>query len=132
MMLFEQLGLNKRGSNELVDRFFNEIASALEAGDVVKLSGFGIFTLRQRPPGPGRNPKTGQLVPISARRVVTFHPSLRLRALVRSASRVEQMAGSARSEYHHFGTVVITLIQMSWRPSRGGYHCRVFGLCRLR
>ena len=56
MTLFEQLGLNKRGANELVDRFFNEIESALEAGDVVKLSGFGIFTLRQRPPGPGRNP----------------------------------------------------------------------------
>jgi integration host factor subunit alpha len=65
--LFEQLGLNKREANDMVDRFFEEVAAALEAGDFVKLSGFGNFTLREKPPRPGRNPKTGQPIPISAR-----------------------------------------------------------------
>jgi integration host factor subunit alpha len=87
--LFEQLGVNKREANDLVDRFFEEISAALEAGDVVKLSGFGNFTLREKPPRPGRNPKTGQAIPILARRVVTFHPSSRLRSRVKTATRCE-------------------------------------------
>jgi len=82
--LFEQIGLNRREANDLVDRFFAEIAVALERGDSVKLSGYGNFTLREKPPRPGRNPKTGQSIPILARRVVTFHPSLKLRALVKT------------------------------------------------
>ncbi len=75
MTLFERIGLNKREAKELVDRFFEEIAAALEAGDFVKLSGFGNFALRENAQRPGRNPKTGQQIPILARRVVTFHPS---------------------------------------------------------
>ena len=89
MTLFEQLGLNKREANDMVDRFFEEIAAALEAGDCVKLSGFGNFTLREKPPRPGRNPKTGQQIPILARRVVTFHPSSKLRALIKLPTRYE-------------------------------------------
>ena len=85
--LFEQIGLNRREANDLVERFFEEIAAALEAGDFVKLSGFGNFMLREKPPRPGRNPKTGQQIPILARRVVTFHPSSKLRALVKPARR---------------------------------------------
>jgi integration host factor subunit alpha len=85
--LFEQLGLNKREANDMVDHFFEEIASALEAGDCVKLSGFGNFMLREKPPRPGRNPKTGQEIPISARRVVTFHASSKLRALIKLPTR---------------------------------------------
>ena len=84
--LFEQIGLNKREANDLVDRFFEEMSAALEAGDSVKLSGFGNFTLREKPSRPGRNPKTGQQIPILARRVVTFHPSSKLRALVKRAT----------------------------------------------
>jgi len=84
--LFEQLGFSKREANDLVDRFFEEIAAALDAGDCVKLSGFGNFTLREKPPRPGRNPKTGQQVPILARRVVTFHPSSKLKALIKLPS----------------------------------------------
>ena len=81
--LFKQLGVNKREANDLVDGFFDEIATALGAGDFVKLSGFGNFTLREKPPRPGRNPKTGQEIPILARRVVTFHASSKLKALIR-------------------------------------------------
>ena len=81
--LFEQLGLNKREADDMVDRFFEEIAAALEAGDCVQLTGFGKFTLRDKRPRPGRNPKTGQLIPIRARRVVTFHPSAGLKALIK-------------------------------------------------
>ena len=87
--LFEQLGLNKREANDLIDRFFEEMVAALEAGEFVKLSGFGNFTLREKPPRPGRNPKTGEETPILARRVVTFHASSKLRALIKPPSRNE-------------------------------------------
>jgi integration host factor subunit alpha len=87
--LFEQIGLNRREANDLVDRFFEDIAAALEAGDGVKFSGFGNFNLREKRPRPGRNPKTGQQIPILARRVVTFHPSSKSRALIMPPSRDE-------------------------------------------
>ena len=81
-LLFEQVGLNKREAKDMVEAFFDEIRTALEAGDIVKLSGFGNFQLRDKPQRPGRNPKTGEDMPISARRVVTFHPSNILKTLV--------------------------------------------------
>ena len=87
--LFEQLGLNKREASDMVDHFFEEVAAALEAGDFVKLSGFGNFTLREKPPRPGRNPKTGQPIPSLARRVVTFHASPKMRALIKLPTRHE-------------------------------------------
>ena len=86
--LFEDLGLNKREAKELVEMFFEEIRQALEAGKQVKLSGFGNFDLRDKNQRPGRNPKTGEDIPISARRVVTFRPGQKLKA------RVEAYAGS--------------------------------------
>ena len=78
-MLFEQVGLNKREAKDMVDTFFDEIRDALERGESVKLSGFGNFQLRDKPQRPGRNPKTGEEIPISARRVVTFHASQKLK-----------------------------------------------------
>ena len=72
--LHHQDGLNKREAKEIVEMFFEEIRSALETGNQVKLSGFGNFELRNKKQRPGRNPKTGKEVPISARRVVTFRP----------------------------------------------------------
>lgn len=81
-ILFEKVGLNKREAKDMVESFFEEIRSALEAGDGVKLSGFGNFELRDKPQRPGRNPKTGEEIPITARRVVTFHASQKLKALV--------------------------------------------------
>lgn len=86
--LFEELGLNKREAKELVEQFFEEIRSALEDGRQVKLSGFGNFDLREKNERPGRNPKTGEEIPISARRVVTFRSGQKLKA------RVEAYAGS--------------------------------------
>lgn len=80
--LFEEVGLNKREAREMVDLFFEEIRSALEKGEQVKLSGFGNFDLRDKKERPGRNPKTGEEIPISARRVVTFKPGQKLRARV--------------------------------------------------
>ncbi len=80
----EEVGLNKREAKEMVDRFFEDIRAALEKGDSVKLSGFGNFDLRDKKPRPGRNPKTGEEIPISARRVVTFKPGQKLRARVES------------------------------------------------
>ncbi|MDX1444382.1 MAG: integration host factor subunit alpha [Gammaproteobacteria bacterium] len=86
--LFEELGLNKREAKELVDLFFEEIRNALAAGQQIKLSGFGNFDLRDKNQRPGRNPKTGEEIPITARRVVTFRPGQKLKA------RVEAYAGS--------------------------------------
>ncbi len=86
--LFEELGLNKREAKELVEMFFEEIRVALESGHQVKLSGFGNFDLRDKNERPGRNPKTGEEIPITARRVVTFRPGQKLK------SRVEAYAGS--------------------------------------
>ncbi len=85
--LFEELGLNKREAKEIVEMFFNEIRNSLERNEQVKLSGFGNFDLREKGERPGRNPKTGEEIPISARRVVTFRPGQKLKA------RVEAYAG---------------------------------------
>ena len=89
-LLFEDVGLNKREAKEFVDVFFDVIRDALEKGENVKLSGFGNFDLRQKNQRPGRNPKTGEEIPISARRVVTFRAGQKLKA------RVEAYAGSGQ------------------------------------
>jgi len=87
-MLFDELGLNKREAKEIVEMFYGEISLALENNDQVKISGFGNFELRDKKSRPGRNPKTGEEIPISARRVVTFKPGQKLKA------RVETYAGT--------------------------------------
>ena len=71
-MLFEQIGLNKRESKDMIDAFFDLMGERLIAGEEVKLSGFGNFQMRIKAPRPGRNPRTGEMIPIAARRVVTF------------------------------------------------------------
>lgn len=80
--LFAELGLNKREAKDFVDLFFDQVRDTLECGEEVKLSGFGNFELRDKGQRPGRNPKTGEEIPISARRVVTFRPGQKLRAKV--------------------------------------------------
>src|SRR3977135_2601032 len=82
-LLFEKVGLNKREAKDMVECFFEEVRIALEAGEGVKLSGFGNFQLRDKPQRPGRNPKTGEAIPITARRVVNFHASQKLKAMVK-------------------------------------------------
>jgi len=86
--LFNELGLNKREAREVVDLFFEDLRNALASGEQVKMSGFGNFNLRDKNQRPGRNPKTGQEIPITARRVVTFRPGQKLKA------RVEAYAGT--------------------------------------
>ncbi len=78
--LFNELGLNKREAKEMVELFFEEIKRTLEQGEPVKISGFGNFALRDKVSRPGRNPKTGEEIPITARRVVTFRASQKLKA----------------------------------------------------
>lgn len=84
-MLFERVGLNKREAKDIVDTFFEEIRDSLARGEAVKLSGFGNFQVRNKPARPGRNPKTGETIPIAARRVVTFHASQKLKGAVESS-----------------------------------------------
>lgn len=80
--LYQELGFNKREAKEVVEFFFEEIRESLENNEPVKLSGFGNFDLRDKNQRPGRNPKTGEMIPISARRVVTFKPGQKLKARV--------------------------------------------------
>lgn len=77
--LFDELGLNKREAKDFVELFFEKIREALEAGESVKLSGFGGFAVREKNSRPGRNPKTGETVPVSARRVVTYRASQKVK-----------------------------------------------------
>jgi integration host factor subunit alpha len=93
-LLFEKVGLNKREAKDMVEAFFEEVRTSLESGDTVKLSGFGNFQLRDKPQRPGRNPKTGEEIPITARRVVTFHASQKLKSTVENL----KLHGDARSE----------------------------------
>ena len=78
-LLFEKIGLNKRESKEMIDAFFDLVADSLVSGVDVKLSGFGNFQIRTKAPRPGRNPRTGEAIPIESRRVVTFHASHKLK-----------------------------------------------------
>jgi integration host factor subunit alpha len=78
-LLFEQIGLNKRESKDMIDAFFDLISDSLVEGKDVKISGFGNFQIRTKAPRPGRNPRTGEAIPIDARRVVTFHASHKLK-----------------------------------------------------
>jgi len=88
-LLFEQIGLNKRESKDMVEAFFELIANSLIEGQDVKISGFGNFQIRTKAPRPGRNPRTGEAIPIGARRVATFHASAKLK---------EQISGSVAEE----------------------------------
>ena len=81
-LLFERLGLNKRESKDMVEAFFELVHETLVSGQDVKLSGFGNFNIRRKAPRPGRNPRTGESIPIKARNVVTFHASHKLKAVV--------------------------------------------------
>jgi len=81
-LLFERIGLNKRESKDLVEAFFELLHDALVHGREVKLSGFGNFSIRGKASRPGRNPRTGEAIPIKARNVVTFHSSHKLKAIV--------------------------------------------------
>ena len=92
--LFNVLGLNKREAKDLVELFFEEIRQSLEKGEPVKLSGFGNFNLRDKKERPGRNPKTGEEIPIKARRVVTFRAGHKLK------SRVEQHVKPEKQDDH--------------------------------
>ena len=84
-LLFEQIGLNKRESKEMIDAFFELISERLVDGEDVKISGFGNFQIRIKPARPGRNPRTGEAIPIKSRRVVTFHASHKLKDQIQGA-----------------------------------------------
>jgi integration host factor subunit alpha len=85
-LLFDRLGLNKRESKEMVEAFFDVVGGTLAHGEDVKLSGFGNFQIRRKAPRPGRNPRTGESIPIDERQVVTFHASHKLKAMVQGGT----------------------------------------------
>ena len=84
-LLFEQIGFSKRESKEVIDAFFELISECLIEGKDVKISGFGNFQIRTKAPRPGRNPRTGEAIPIGSRRVVTFHASHKLKDQIQGA-----------------------------------------------
>jgi integration host factor subunit alpha len=95
-LLFEQIGLNKRESKDMVDAFFDLVSASLVNGQDVKITGFGNFQIRTKAPRPGRNPRTGEAIPIDARRVVTFHASQKLKEQIQDSGAVFEMAGLVR------------------------------------
>lgn len=95
-LLFEQIGLNKRESKDMVDAFFNLVSASLVDGQDVKITGFGNFQIRTKAPRPGRNPRTGEAIPIDARRVVTFHASQKLKEQIQDDGAVFEMSGPLR------------------------------------
>ena len=96
-ILFDELGLNKREAKEFVELFFEEIRIALENGDSVKFSGFGSFSVRDKPQRPGRNPKTGEEVPVSARRVVTYKASQKIKDRVAGSVKMIQNTSAGQT-----------------------------------
>lgn len=90
-LLFEQIGLNKRESKDMVDAFFDLVSNCLVEGDDVKITGFGNFQIRTKSPRPGRNPRTGEAIPIAARRVVTFHASQKLKEQIQAGATANQV-----------------------------------------
>lgn len=94
-LLVSKLHMHKRDAKDFVDLFFEELRAALESGSSVKLSGFGNFELRDKSARPGRNPKTGEEIPISPRRVVTFKPGQKLKARVADVSKEEEGSSEA-------------------------------------
>ncbi|MCL7751665.1 integration host factor subunit alpha [Guyparkeria hydrothermalis] len=88
--LHNELGLNKREAKDFVDLFFEEMRQVLESGEDIKLSGFGNFQLRDKNERPGRNPRTGEMIPVTARRVVTFRAGQKLKSLVEAYDGPEQ------------------------------------------
>lgn len=80
--LVNELGFNKREAKQLVELFFEDLKEALEQGEPIKISGFGTFGLRDKSSRPGRNPKTGEAVPVTARRIVAFKAGKKLKAQV--------------------------------------------------
>jgi integration host factor subunit alpha len=89
-LLFDNLGLNKRESKDMVEAFFDILHDALVSGQDIKLTGFGNFNIRRKAPRPGRNPRTGEAIPITARNVVTFHASHKLKSLVQGETGTEE------------------------------------------
>ena len=89
-LLFDRLGLNKRESKDMVEAFFEIVHEALVDGSDVKLSGFGNFNIRRKASRPGRNPRTGESIPIKARNVVTFHASHKLKSIVQGDTPVDE------------------------------------------
>lgn len=88
-LLFEQIGLNKRESKDMVEAFFDLVGNSLIEGTDVKISGFGNFQIRVKAPRPGRNPRTGEAIPIGERRVATFHASAKLKEQIQNGGEDE-------------------------------------------
>ena len=97
-LLFEQIGLNKRESKDMVEAFFDLVGNSLIEGTDVKISGFGNFQIRVKAPRPGRNPRTGEAIPIGERRVATFHASAKLKEQIQNGGEDEMPKAEETTE----------------------------------
>ena len=82
--IYEEIGLSRKDSSDILDMILNEVVKELEQGNDVKLSSFGTFSLRDKKERSGRNPKTGVEAVISSRRVISFKPSQTMRKIINS------------------------------------------------
>ncbi len=85
--VFREVGLSRNESAALVESVLRHVSDALARGETVKISSFGTFSVRDKGPRVGRNPKTGEEVPISPRRVLTFRPSHLMKDRVAAGNR---------------------------------------------
>ncbi|MFP4896142.1 HU family DNA-binding protein [Paraburkholderia sp. EG304] len=85
--LCDRVGLSRQEATEMVKAFFDIVRDTLALGDAVRLAGFGVFELRDKPPRPGRNPLTGVAAPIAARRIVKFRARAQLQVRVKRCQR---------------------------------------------
>jgi len=85
--VFREVGLSRNESADLVEAVLQHVSDALAAGETVKISSFGTFSVRDKSARVGRNPKTGDEVPISPRRVLTFRPSHLMKERVASGQK---------------------------------------------
>jgi integration host factor subunit alpha len=92
--IYAEVGLSRHESADLLEAVLEKISSVLEAGETVKISGFGTFLLREKGQRIGRNPKTGIEVPILPRRVLTFRPSQVLKARINATGQPKETASS--------------------------------------
>ena len=91
--VFQEVGLSRNESSDLVETILAEVVEALARGESVKISSFGSFTVRDKGQRVGRNPKTGQEVPILPRRVLVFRASNVLKSLINGASESQGSLG---------------------------------------
>ena len=99
-IICEKMGFASKESTEIVERVFDIMKETLEGGEKIKIAGFGNFNVRTKRPRKGRNPKTGEEMVISGRRVVTFKLSSLLRKVLNQEVLSSELSGASQERFN--------------------------------